>query len=61
MRLRLQVEVEDEDEGPLRRRARELGYQAVRDAASHLLHVKIREDEVTRLALATEPAGEVAL
>ena len=56
--MRLQVEVQPEDEEPLRRLARERAYPALRYAASALLHLKIREEELGRPSL-TPGATEV--
>ena len=51
--MRMQVEVRREDEDPLRTLAFN-DHRSVREQASYLLHLKIRE-EVIRLGLALEP------
>lgn len=57
--MRMQIEVRREDEDPLRTLAFN-DHRSVREQASYLLHLKIR-DEVARLGLTeSEPVAEVA-
>jgi hypothetical protein len=56
--MRIQIEVRREDDDPLRTLAFN-DRRSVREQASYLLHLKIRE-EAARLNIEVEPVAEVA-